>query len=368
MSESGSNLVAAVAAFGLKDFRRGPCTVSEEKWGQFISSVSAERLTGLALAAVEQGAVVLAPAHIDELRDRQLTAMLQALALERRLLDVAQAFEDAEIEYAVLKGPVLANDFYPDPAWRPFVDVDVLVRGSDWRRACLVLAELGFERNLPEPKPGFDERFGKAALHRDADGLQLDLHRTLVLGPFGLWMDPGELFGQRASFRLGDRLLPRLDDSALLLNACMHASLGSSPPLALPMRDVAQIAEVGRIDWGRFSAQMRRWQLQAVIQHAVDTLQQRFGIAIPQLAEVASTVSVTRTQRRALLAYTTDGRVRGGISLHTLSAIRGLRNKAAYIGSLLVPSRDFLAARAVDHRPSYLRRLTIPVKWLRKTS
>src|SRR5437879_3101885 len=83
--------------------------------------------------------------------------------------------------------------------------------------------ELGFTRPRPEPRPGFSERFGKAATHRGVDGLELDLHRTLVVGPFGLWLEPDELFEHAILFHLWGRELRRLDDTALVLHACLNA-------------------------------------------------------------------------------------------------------------------------------------------------
>ena len=45
-------------------------------------------------------------------------------------------------------------------------------------------------------------RFGKAICHSDQEGLQVDLHRSLVVGPFGMWMRPDELFDR--AYALGN--------------------------------------------------------------------------------------------------------------------------------------------------------------------
>src|SRR5207253_1468780 len=129
-----------------------------------------------------------------ELLETHREVVLPPLVVERGLLEVAPSFEEAAVEFLILKGPALAHTVYPDPAWRYFTDLDVLVAPKDWRRACAVLEALGFKRGQPEPRPGFVERFGGAPSYHRPTGVEVDLHRTLVLGPFGLWVETDRLF------------------------------------------------------------------------------------------------------------------------------------------------------------------------------
>lgn len=359
-----SSALNRVAAFGLSP-RDVPVVLDEQQWRRFLSSVVAQRLTGLAFAAAEAGQLKCLPEQARGLRSHQSKAMLQTLALERQLLRLADALHENDVGYIVLKGPVLAHGFYPDPSMRSFVDLDILVRGRQWRSALALLKSLDFTRKLPEPGRRFDERFGKAALHTDAEGLQIDLHRTLVVGPFGLWMEPEELFGHVDRFRLGGQFLPRLDDTALFLNACVHASLGWRPPLLLPVRDVAQIALKGDVDWDVFQSWVARWHLGGVIDHSVRLVEEVLGVRLEHAASVLKGVAPSRLDRRALEAYTTDRRRRGGTALIALRAIPGIGKKTAYIRALLLPRREFLAARTeAGQAPSYLRRWATPLLWL----
>jgi hypothetical protein len=279
---------------------------------------------------------------------------------------VNDAFLDRGIENVVLKGPALAHTFYPEPSWRPFSDLDLLVRGRDWRRACGVLEEMGYKRDLPEPRPGFDERFGKAASHTAPNGLSLDLHRTLVVGPFGLWLDPEELFRTTVPFSVGGRVMRRLNDSGLLIHACMHASLGWASPLLLTVRDVAQVALQADVDWASFEDFARRWRLRAVVRHAFDTARSMLKIDPPAKARLLIGEEPTRREQRALRAYTTERRFRGGTAVSTMRAIPGVRAKAAYIRGLLLPSREFLEARSGGGPASYFRRWAVPLRWVRR--
>jgi hypothetical protein len=328
-----------------------------------VPGLTARRLTGLAMAMAEADQLGLESDQRDELREAQRRAMFVALGAERMLFRAWEAFAEAGIDAVVLKGPSMAHTIYPDPSWRPFGDIDLLVRTRDWRRACGLLAELGFARPLPEPRPGFSERFGKAATHRAKDGLELDLHRTLVVGPFGLWLQADELFEHTTPFNLGGRELRRLDDTALAVHACLNASLGQHPPLALSLRDVAQVVCNTNTDWAAVRGLAERWGVTAVCAHALRSAAKTLGFTLPEGAASAAVAKGQPRERRALRAYTTNRR-RGGTAVANLQAIRGLRAKAAYVWALAVPSREFTKRLAAqDGGRSRLRRLVVPLRW-----
>jgi hypothetical protein len=358
-------LVRRIAAFGLNEnANQVALSISHEDWLVLLATLYQQRLTGFAVAAAEEGSLNLGSGQAEDLLERHRDAMLQVLGLERHLVTLSAALEEAGVEMVLLKGSALAHTVYPDPSWRPFADLDFLVRGQDFQRAIEVLADRGFTRALPEPRARFDVRFGKAAELYGPDGLSIDLHRTLVVGPFGLWIDLDELFAGTTSFSLGGRTLRRLDDASLFLHACIHASLGWWPPLLMPVRDVAQVASYARVDWDLVAERTRRWRLAAVVQHALRTASEILGAPVPEEARAVIAIQPRRKESRALSAYTTNRRQRGGTATSTLRAIPGIPAKIAYARALLFPNRAFLSARQRNGRPSYLRRLAIPVKWL----
>ncbi len=366
MAEALLAPVRRVAGYGLPpDSERGPgFSVSAADAPALVRVLAGKQLSGIALAASGTGWLQLPADDESALLDRHRSAMMWALDLERTLLRLSDRFDAAGVNIVVLKGPAIAHAVYPDPSWRPFGDLDVLVRTVDWKRACEVLREAGFIRNLPEPHRGFDEQFGKAASHSDRIGRQVDLHRTLVLGPYGLLMDPDELFGRTSEFGLGGRRLRRLDDTAALVNACLHAALGAWPPLPLPLRDVAQVAWSGRVDWDALSTLAERWRVLPVVAHSLRTAAQWLASELPAPAKPIAGMRPTPADRRLLGAYTRR-RTRGGMAFATISHIPGLRARASYLRALLVPDRGFLAARSnTGDRSSYVQRWSIPVHWL----
>jgi hypothetical protein len=357
-----------VARYGLVSDESGapPARIQQDLWRSFIDSLVAHKITGLAMASLDAGRLELSEDQADELRARHREAMLVALILEQRLLRIVESLEKAAVRAAVIKGPALAHCFYPDASWRSFGDLDLLVRTRDWSQACAALNELGFRRRLPEPRPGFDERFGKGALHVDEEGLQVDLHRTLMAGPFGIWIDHDELFSRAVTFGLAGRPLYRLDDASVLVHACMHAVLGGRmSPRLYSLRDVAQ-ACTSRVEWPLVADWVQRWNLGAVVRAALLVATRELGFDLSPEAAAMVARDPSSKERRALEAYTPRSRAGGGMVVSTLVALPGVRARMSYLRILLLPGQSFLKARSAGGRPSYLRRLMVPLTWLRR--
>jgi Uncharacterised nucleotidyltransferase len=359
--------VRHVASFGLDGTSTDPSIhPDEEDWPAFLGAIVHHRLSGLAVAAAEHGALTLGADQRAELLDRHREAMLCALALERNLVVLASALEEAAVGFVVLKGPAVAHACYPDPSWRPFGDIDVLVATDRFGAACEVLAALGYRRSFVDPRPGFAARFGKGAAHVGRDNLEVDLHRLLADGPFGYWVEHDTILGATCPFELGGRSFARLDDSAILLHACMHAVLGGRSPTLLQVRDIAELSRRNGARWDLLEAWGRRWHLQAVLIRALDLVDQRLGDhALPREAlELRRSLRPLVHEERALRACAQEGS-RGDRALASLRALPRIRDRAAYAGALLFPRREFMEARAGSGGLGrYVERWRVPLGWL----
>ena len=108
-------------------------------WEATVALAESERLAPILYIALRGGA---APAHIlARLRASWMAAECQQLLAGKQLRDIVGAFGGAGIQTIVLNGPALAASYYPDPALRPFIDLDLLVRRADRERALEILFE-----------------------------------------------------------------------------------------------------------------------------------------------------------------------------------------------------------------------------------
>lgn len=181
----------AVAGFGLpaasRSFPRQP--LGDMSWASVLAAAHAHRVTGLLRAAIDGGALPVTEVQAQQARAVHRSVMMRVLSLERELIAVVDLLAESAIETRALKGSAVAHLDYPQPALRSFVDLDILVRPADINRAVRVLVAAGFVRTLAEPRPGFDRRFDKGTTLRSPARFESDLHRTFVLGPWGVLVD-----------------------------------------------------------------------------------------------------------------------------------------------------------------------------------
>jgi hypothetical protein len=346
----------AVAGYGLSGaplaLPRG--SLDERTWTVVLADAAREHVTGHLVQALDDGAFPATDTQWAEAIEHHERALGLDLVLERLLLASVAELDAAGIPTRVLKGPAVAHTVYPEPGRRSFADVDLLVPAQHYDGAIGLLCRDGARRRYPEPRRGFDRRFGKGVCLESRDGLELDLHRTFVAGPFGLAVDNEALFATSWPFSLGGRVLEGLDPEARFVHACFHASLGDVEPRLVALRDVAQMLLHSTLDAHRVQELCRRWRCGIVVQRATQVAWETFGIAVsPELVRWAQHYLPSEFERRALRAYVGPDRSYARQAVAGLYAVRGIRAKAAYAGALLVPTAAYVRARD----GSYLRRV-----------
>src|SRR6185436_6028161 len=106
-------------------------------------------------AAVERGALELEPGARGRLLRENAMATLHAAMLRTELAAVEPLLEEAcGAPPILIKGPAVADRYYPSWQLRPFADLDLLVPADRLRIAAKALSARGFEV-LEEFRPGF---------------------------------------------------------------------------------------------------------------------------------------------------------------------------------------------------------------------
>ena len=339
----------AVAAYGLAGtLSELPCApLDDASWRELLNGARLQRLTGLLVRAMDDGALVATPAQVDEATQLHVVAMTVALALEGVLVDVADLFAAEHIPFRVLKGAACSRLDYPDPSQRSFHDVDLLVPGDHLDAAVNVLVANGFRRRFPAPRPGFDAKFGKAVTLEADNGAEIDLHRTLALGPFGqriqvqdLWDRPG------TTFALGTVPMTALDADLRLVHAAYHAVLGDHPPRLMPLRDVAQLVLAGGVSAPKVLALMASWHGEAVLAHALRVAWRTLRIAdMTTLSTWAEQYRTLPKDERDLSVYVSAEASFAGKSYAAVRGIPGIPDRLAYLRAMLFPQGSYVDGR-----------------------
>lgn len=339
-------VVSAVTAYGLPGAPAlPPHALDELTWRALVRAATLDRVTPLLSEAITAGALLATETQVAAASRAHEQAMRVCIMLERALLETAARLEAAGIPFRVLKGPAVARLDYPDPAWRAFGDVDLLVGADAYDDVLALLTRHGGRRRYAQVRPGFDRRFGKGACVIEPDGTQIDVHRTFVAGPFGLTVDLGELFAASDAVVVGGRELRALVREQRFVHACFHAALGDVQPRLVALRDVAQLALATPLDHAAAIDLARGWRADAVVARAVGLAWERLRLPPAPLSVWAAEHRADRFQTRALRAYTGPGRSYASQAAAGLTAVRGGPAKVAYVRALVFADRAHVAGR-----------------------
>lgn len=334
----------AVAGHGLPGVTRTfpSAPLADGEWSALLAAARSNRVLGLLRSTVDRNAMPATDEQRKQARAEHRLALLRVLSLEQHLVAVTSLLSDAGVETRVLKGSAYAHLDYPDPALRSFIDLDLLFRPADIPQAVSTLASAGFTRILAEPRPGFDTRFDKGTTMRGTD-FEIDLHRTFVLGPWGIRLDLDALWDDGESFTIGDHRLTALSAPNRFLHACYHAALGDWPLRLGSLRDVAELHPA---DEHGIIAHATGWGVQAVVAAAVADSTRLLGLPVTGvLREWAHAYVPTRREESWLGLHTRENKTFAAQAVATLPVLPGVRAKAAYLRALMLPDAGYTAGR-----------------------
>ena len=341
-SEAVDDLLRRVAAFGLHDDLDLAVDLDDDEWSRFLQLAGAHGLSGLLNEAVRTGSLSLDDDRRDEVDGIHREVAARVLLLETTLPSVAGLLDAGGVPFRVLKGPAAAA-LYPDPIWRPYVDIDLLVPGDRFAGAARILDRAGYRRRNAGLGEDFDRRFGKGATFcHETIGVNTDLHRTLVAGPYGFLIDPDDLFAGSATIDMAGVSLPAMAAEAQFIHSCISTMLSDARPKLITLRDVAEQLRVGVPDPARVDHLCERWRIGGVVSAAVDIAEETLDIHNEQGSTIA-TRAPHRAERIATWAYTGS---RKRWRRQTLTAglfVPGWTDRLTYL-------RSIVRARGLDHR------------------
>jgi hypothetical protein len=358
-----TDVVHRVAGYGLPETPADNPkeALDDTTWDAVLTAVCSQRVTGHFVRALDDGAFAATDSQQAAAVQAHERALAVALVLERLLLTTVGLLHDAKMATRVLRGPAVAHTIYPEPGMRSFGDIDLLVADRDYDSAVAKICEYGARRRYEEPRQGFDRRFGKGVCLETPNSLEIDLHRTLVAGPFGLAVDTEALFDRATPFALGGETLDGLDPEARFLDACFHAALKEKQQRLVAVRDVAQMVLCAELATARVQELCHAWRCGVLVRRAIALAWNGFAIdAAPDIVVWARAYEPTKLEWQALHSYVGADRSYARQAVAGLHALHGFRARIRYAAALLVPTREYVRARD----GGYLRRARRGVRLL----
>jgi hypothetical protein len=318
----------------------------------------------------------LPSARVDELRAEQRRQGEVALLLERSLVHAVRALQVDGVTPLVLKGLAAAHLDHIDPGHRTSGDVDLLVRPDEIDRAVRALIAIGGTRDLPPRTASWDRRFAKDIAITDRFGVEIDVHRTLVQGPFGAWIDLEELHRDPDAFELGGAIIGAPRPAVRALHAVYGLTIAEATPRLAHAVDLC-LAVGACASADEIVSLARRCRASGLLDEALELVATLLDVA-PVAGDGTSlearppkTGATDRTApdvarrgsdglgpmaRWARRRYRTGGGSNTGELLAAVLAQPGIRERLGYLRGLVVPDRSYRRGRRQAGRPQEWRR------------
>jgi hypothetical protein len=360
-------LVAVLGALG-----RGepvPSAPAGLDWDGLADAADAEDL----LPALTHALGALGFAGVPAVVRRRLTERVAAerarhLVMMRELGPVLRRCGTDGVDVIVLKGPALAEHVYPEPALRPFSDLDLLVHRADRFHMDDTLRALGHRRLADEHSWDFDVAYDGATVYETPAGVRFDLHWSLLTEPRFAWRgDETEVWARAERIVVAGEPALGLGREDLVLYLAAHLAVHHTLAGLRRYWDVALVLERrgAELDWPALVARAERWGLRHALFYVLRGVRDTFAAPVPPTVLRALRPAGPRAALLATLVRRRDtlSLVRLEHLVTLLLVDRG-RDLSGPLRHAVWPSTDWMRARygsGVVSRPAlyraHLRRL-----------
>jgi len=239
-------------------------------WGPLLRRAEEEGVLPLLYWNLREKPGAAPPDVLEQLKLGYLRGLLRNSRLSKQLEPFLREMKASALGAVLTKGPRLAFSVYPDPALRPFWDVDFVVPRPAWPEIAAVLARLGFEEaraGEAAPLPaaaGVDWTY--SPYFRKGD-LVLEFHFNIFGLHFPVVAERAGLPAPRPMAFHGTEALV-FTPEAELSYLCLHAQQHSYERL-IWLVDIAELASRRDLDWDKVGAVCTGLKVHAPVFHGL---------------------------------------------------------------------------------------------------
>lgn len=252
-------------------------------WPAFLHLAKARGLAPLIYSVTRDHALL--PPQVDRaLQAHYVHNAARSTLLFDTLHAILDAFEREGVQVILLKGAALAESVYANPALRPMMDLDLLIRRDSLDAATRALTDLGFAPDRREPRRGAMQAFeSQMRFHRpDLTDSLVELHWSLLDSPYYQERLNEAWFWQSAR-PVRDSHAHTLGPEAQIIHLSAHMLLHHGRTIWLGMHDIAEVCyhEKDTLDWALLLAKARAMHLVLPLQHILPQVKRGWRASIP---------------------------------------------------------------------------------------
>lgn len=214
---------------------------TQDDWPLWLWDARTDRVLPLLYQLVDATPTDLDDDQRTDIRQHFGSAMCRCVQLEHHLVATAGLLAANGVRCIALKGGATAHLDYPDPSWREFSDIDLLIDPADLAKATGLVEAAGWAQGYA--LPAGHQRFTHAVTFVQ-DGMELDLHQRIAHRALGRLLPTGDLVARAVTFEVAGADLLALDDVDRLIHSTVHAvASGRSGQRLSGLADVLLVAE-----------------------------------------------------------------------------------------------------------------------------
>ena len=233
-------------------------------WPWLLERAANHKLAALFLSRVKQVKLQLSlPKEIQaQIELLSQAAVQRAFEAGETLRETAALFDEHNIPFFILKGSILAEKAYENPALRPFHDIDIVIRPDDLDQIDSVVTEAGYKfyADLLHRKDlKITEQTAKAYMKRfnrhfnfvpdvRKDRLPLEIHWH-VTNPGVLTAEPADFWEETMDEEIAGCTVKTFNPEAFLVHVAVHAVEDGLKPTFLGGRVKFKLLALCDVAW-----------------------------------------------------------------------------------------------------------------------
>ena len=320
--------------------RPGPVVPRRGDWSEWLWLAQLERVAPLLYRLVDHTPTELDDTDRTEIRQLQGAVMCRCVQLEHHLIAVTGLLAAHGVASVVLKGGATCHLDYPDPSWREFSDIDLLIDPADMMRATAVIESAGWMQGYA--LPGGHARYTHAITFV-RDGMELDLHQRIAHRAVGVLVPTAELMRRAVSFHVAGTELRALDDVDRLVHAALHAVTSRGPTLRLSsLADVLLLTNRRPALAADTVARAERWRVRSLLERGLRLAYGEAELDVPTAWQEAMSGPVRRRDRLVDRAYLSAARRPVIEELAYLRLMDRWMDRFGYVGGYFATDRQYV--------------------------